>query len=76
MALRVHHSNCPFCLQKNPDYISNKLIFPVTNYLTGSIIMTFSDQQKAIMYIQSHPQETWALGDTGYVEDNKNNSMS
>jgi len=22
MALRIHHSNCPLCLQKNPDYIS------------------------------------------------------
>jgi len=68
MVLRVHHSKCPLCLQKNPDYISNKLVHIVTNLVTGSIVMIFADENNAIRYIQDHPLETWALGDGGYVE--------
>jgi len=68
MALRIHHSNCPLCLQKNPDYISNKLVFPVTSMKTGSNVLIFADQNKAIQYIQEHYSDNLALGDTGYVE--------
>jgi len=68
MYLRTHHPCCPLCLQKNPDYISNKLVFPVTKIETGSIVLIFADQNKAIQYIQDHYSDNLALGDTGYVE--------
>ncbi len=68
MILRVHHPNCPLCLQKNPDYISNKMVYVVSNLLTGSIVMIFADEKKAIQYIQDRPLDNLALGDTGYVE--------
>jgi len=68
MTLRIHHSNCPICLQRNPDYISNEFVYPVTNMKTGSNVLIFADQNKAIQYIQNHPFDNLALGDTGYVE--------
>ena len=68
MMLRVHHSNCPLCLQKNPDYISNKMVYTVSSLVTGSIVMIFADENKAIQYLQDHYLEPWALGDAGYVE--------
>lgn len=76
MALRVHHPNCPLCLQKNPDYISNILVHTVIDMTNNRIVMIFGDMNEAIKYIQDHPLESWALGDSGYVENNKNNSMS
>jgi len=68
MALRIHHPNCPMCLQKNPDYIQNSLVYPVTNLETGSNVLIFAEQNKAIQYIQDHYSDNLALGDTGYVE--------
>jgi hypothetical protein len=68
MALRIRHPCCPICFQKNPDYTQNKMIHTVTNLLTGSIILTFSDVNIAIKYIQDRPWDTLALGDTGYVK--------
>ncbi len=68
MALRIHHPCCPLCFQKNPDYTQNKMIHTVTNLLTGSTILAFSDVNTAIKYIQDHPWDTLALGDTGYVK--------
>jgi len=67
MTLRVHHPHCSLCLQKNPDYTSNRLVYPVTNLETGSNVLIFADENKAIQYIQEHPCENLALGDTGYV---------
>lgn len=67
MMLRIHHPKCPLCLQKNPDYISNQLVSIVSNLVTGSVVMIFADECKAIQYIQNHPNDTLALGDTGYV---------
>ncbi len=67
MMLRVHHPHCPLCLQKNPDYISNQLAHVVSNLVTGSVVMIFADENKAIQYIQDHPNDNLALGDTGYV---------
>jgi len=68
MALRIHHSNCPICLQRNPDYISNKLVHTVTDMNTGRDVLVFGDMNKAIEYVQAHPFDNLALGDTGYVE--------
>jgi len=68
MMLRIHHSKCPLCNQKNPDYILNRLVYPVTKLETGSIVMVFADQNKAIKYMQDHYSDSLALGDTGYVE--------
>jgi len=68
MALRIHRSNCPFCMQKNPDYIPNHLIHVVSNLETGQVVMTFSDWEKAIRYMQSHHRENLSLSDSGYVE--------
>ena len=68
LALRIHRYNCPFCLQKNPDYISNSLAHAVTNIETGSIVMVFSDMTKAIQYMQEHSLENLSLTDTGYVK--------
>lgn len=68
MAWRIHHQFCPLCLQKNPDYISNKLIYTVTDMLTTRVVMTFVDIYKAVQYMQDHPNDNLALGDTGYVK--------
>lgn len=68
MALRIHHSKCPLCFQKNPDYISNRMVHVVYNLSTGSTVLIFADQQKAIQYIQEHPYDHLALNDSGYVE--------
>jgi len=67
MMLRVIHHSCPFCNQKNPDYICNKLIYGVTK-LSGSNVLMFSDENKAIKYIYDHPKENFVLDTTGYVE--------
>lgn len=67
MMLRVHHYCCPLCSQKNPDYIPNQLVHVVSNLLTGSVVMIFGDELKAIQYIQDHPYDNLALGDTGYI---------
>jgi len=68
MMLRVHHYCCPLCSQKNPDYIPNQLVHVVSNLLTGSVVMIFSGERKAIEYIQNHPYDNLALGDSGYVK--------
>jgi len=68
MALRIHHPNCPLCLQKNPGYISNVMVHVVYNLSTGSTVLIFADEQKAIQYIQDHPYDHLALGDSGYVK--------
>ncbi len=68
MVLRVRHQACPFCLQKNPDYIPNQIIYTVSNLVNGSVIMAFSDENSAIAYLQKHPLELWGLGDTGFVD--------
>ena len=68
MILRICHPCCPMCLQKNPDYISNRQVYPVTNLETGSNVLIFADQNKAIQYIYDHYSDNFALGDTGYVE--------
>lgn len=69
MALQVRWEKCPFCYQKNPDYIRpTKVIYTISNIPTGSQVMSFADQRKAIDYICNHPEEQFALGDTGYVE--------
>ncbi len=67
ITLRIHHSMCPLCMQKNPDYILNKMVHVVCNF-TGSTVLIFADEQKAIQYIQDHPFDNLALGDSGYVE--------
>lgn len=68
MWLRIHHPCCPLCLQKNPDYITNTPVYPVTSMKTGSNVLIFADQNKAIQYIQDHYSDNLVLGDTGYVE--------
>ena len=68
MALKVSRAACPFCSQKNPDYIPNQIIYTVTSLVNGSLIMAFANQDSAIAYIQKHPLEPWALGDSGYVQ--------
>jgi len=68
MALRIHHKFCPFCNQKNPEYIPNILVHTVTDMDSGRDILVFSDIHKAVDYIQNHPFENLALGDTGYVK--------
>lgn len=68
MAFRIHYKSCPFCNQKNPDYIPNSLVHTVTDMITGRDILVFSDIHKAVDYIQNHPMENLALGDTGYVK--------
>ena len=68
MILRTHHSMCPLCLQKNPDYISNKMVHVVSNLYTGSTVLIFADEQRAIKYIADHPLDHLALGDSGYVQ--------
>jgi len=68
MMLRIHHPCCPVCLQKNPDYIQNKLVHTVSNMNTGSDVLIFGDIYKAVQYIQDHPHDNLALGDAGYVE--------
>ena len=68
MALRIHHPICPLCLQKNPGYILNEMVHVVYNLSTGSTVLIFADQQKAIQYIQDHPNDHLALGDSGYVK--------
>lgn len=68
MALRIHHKSCPICLQKNPDYTPNKMVHIVSNIQTGLVVMIFSDQDKAIKYIQDHCTDNLAIGDSGFVE--------
>lgn len=68
MALRIHWKSCPLCRQTNPDYVANKLVFTVINLSNGNTLLIFSDQLDAINYIQNHPLENLALGDTGYVD--------
>ena len=68
MALRIHHPNCPLCMQKNPDYILNLLVHVVSNFATGSIVMIFANEVQAINYIQKHPLDNLMLGDAGYVD--------
>jgi len=68
MILRVHHYCCPLCFQKNPDYITNQLVHVVSNLFTGSVVMIFGDECKAIEYVQNHPFDNLALGDSGYVK--------
>jgi len=68
MALRIHHQYCPLCLQKNPDYIANKLVHTVTDMSTNRDVMIFADIHKAVQYMQDHPNDNLALGDTGYVK--------
>ena len=70
IALRIHHTECQFCLQKNPDYIPNKLVHTVVNISRRENVMIFADINKAIQYIQDHPFDNLALGDCGYVEVN------
>jgi len=67
MALRIFHPYCPSCLQKNPDYILNKLVYEVCK-LSGSAVLIFADENKAIQYIYDHPKDDLALNVTGYVE--------
>ena len=67
MTLRIHHSKCPLCLQKNPDYTLNEMVHVVYNLYTKSAVLIFADQQKAISYITNHPFDHLALGDSGYV---------
>ena len=67
MALRIHHSNCPLCSQKNPDYIPNEQVFTVSNLSKNSVILVFASPNDAIKYIQKHPHDNLALGDTGFV---------
>lgn len=69
MVLRIYHAHCPLCMQKNPDYISNRPVFTVCNLLTGSTVLIFAEQSRAIQYIQDHPLDSLALGDTGYVDE-------
>lgn len=68
MVLRIHHPNCPLCLQKNPDYIQNKLSHAVIDFSTGKIRIVFADMEKAIQYIQKRPFDNLALEDVGFVE--------
>jgi len=68
MALRIHHPFCQLCSQKNPDYIPNKLVHTVTDMSTGRDVMIFADIHTATQYIQDHPYDNLALGDTGYVD--------
>jgi len=68
MALRIHHPHCPMCLQKNPEYITNKLVHTVSDMDSNRNVLMFADIHKAIDYIQKHPFDNLALGDTGYVE--------
>jgi len=68
MCLKICHPCCPLCLQKNPDHIPNKLVFPVTSMETGSTVLIFANQNKAIKYIYDHYSDNLVLGDTGYVE--------
>ena len=68
MVLRIHHSNCPLCMQKNPDYIPNKWAHAVTELNTGKIRMVFADMRKAIQYMQERPLENLVLEDVGFVE--------
>jgi len=68
MILRIHHSNCPMCLQRNPDYISNKLAHTVIDMKTERVVLVFGDADKAVNYVLEHPFDNLALGDTGYVE--------
>lgn len=68
MALRIHHKFCPFCSQVNPDYITNKLVHTVTDMDSGRDVLIFTDIHKAVDYIQKHPCENLALGDTGLVQ--------
>ena len=67
MALRIHWECCPLCLQTNPDYIPNKIVYTVSNLSNNNIYLTFEDQMDAIEYMQTHPNENLALGDTGLV---------
>ena len=67
VALRIHREGCPFCKQKNPDYIPNKIAYAVIDFNTGTIVMGFEDDKEAIQYIQDHPEENLALTDTGFV---------
>ena len=66
MMLRVHHMCCPLCLQKNPDYITNNLVYVISN-ISGSVVMIFGDQKRAIKYIHNHPKDYLVLGDSGFV---------
>jgi len=69
MALRTHHSGCPLCQQKNPDYIPNKMVHIVYSLKRDySTVLIFADEQKAIQYIHDHPFDHLAIGDSGYVE--------
>jgi len=68
IALRTHRSNCPFCMQKNPDYVKNNMAYAVINMETGSTVMVFADMDKATKYVQERPFENLALSDTGYVQ--------
>jgi len=68
MALRIHWESCPLCLQKNPDYIPNKVLHIVSNLSNGKNYLAFENQIDAIKYIQKHSNEDLALGDIGYVQ--------
>jgi len=68
LMLRIYRPHCPLCLQKNPDYILNRLVHVVTNLITRSVVMVFADENKAIQYIQDHDSDNLALDDTGFVE--------
>ncbi len=68
MALRIHHPFCQLCSQKNPDYIANKLVHTVTDMSTNRDVLIFADIHKAVQYMQVHPSDNLALGDTGYVK--------
>lgn len=67
MALRIFHPCCPTCLQKNPDYISNQLVHAVCKF-SGSIVLIFADEKKAMQYIYDHPKDNLLLDTTGYVD--------
>ncbi len=68
MILRTHHQDCCLCKQKNPDYTPNKLVHTVINLLNSSLVMVFAKESDAIKYVQNHPFDHLALGDTGYVD--------
>lgn len=68
VVFRIHWSSCPFCSQKNPDYIPNNLVYTVINLKNDNILLTFANQEDAISYIIKHPLDNLALGDTGYVQ--------
>jgi len=67
VALRIHREGCPFCRQKNPDYTPNKIAYAVIDFDSGTPVIIFENDIKAIQYIQDHPKENLALTDTAFV---------